>query len=95
MGQKLPAFIMIDALVSLSISLLIISTLAITIDDGFKILHQREETVNAKRLMLQALSDKNFPDSVKINSRRFHIVHQEHSIRVHPEGGNYYQASWQ
>lgn len=85
---------MVDALVSLSIGLLIVSTLAITINDSFKLLHQREEIVSAKRIMLQALRDKNFPDSVKINSRRFHIVHQEHSILVHPEGGKYYQASW-
>ncbi|WP_162097646.1 hypothetical protein [Companilactobacillus versmoldensis] len=83
---------MTEALISMVIALLIISTLSATITLAIKRLNALEEQTIAHGLMLDKMTDQQMPMQVIIHGKKFRVVSGKHFVSV--KGEKYYEVSW-
>lgn len=67
--RRRSGFILVEALTSLTISLMIIFMLSICVSEQFKLINEWEQRVNAHKIILLHLKNKDIPNQVTIKNR--------------------------
>jgi len=84
-------FILIESISSLAISIMIIFTLTICINEQFKVLTHWEQRVNAHKIILLHLNSKDIPNKIIIKNQAYYFQQKENKYQV-TVNKNVYQA---
>ncbi|CAJ1196634.1 hypothetical protein CPR19092_LGOLGGFK_01872 [Companilactobacillus paralimentarius] len=80
--RKRSGFILVEALTSLTISLMIIFMLSLCVSEQFKLINQWEQRVNAHKIILLHLENSHMPDKVMIKNRIYYYQKIENTYQV-------------
>lgn len=82
LNKKSEGFVLIEAITSLTISLLIIFTLTYCVNEQFKVLNSWEQRVNAHKIILLHLQDTNMPQKVTVKGQDYYFSQTENKYQV-------------
>lgn len=82
--------VLLESLTALTISLMIILTLTYCVSEQFKLLNNWEQRVNAHKVILLHLQNKNIPDPIIIRNQEYYFFHDQNKYQV-KVGENVYQ----
>jgi len=91
--EKHEAFVLLESITALMISLMIIFTLTLCVSEQFKLLNRWEQRVNAHKIMLLHLSNQNMRDPIIVKNQKYYFRQQENKYQVRVNG-NVYQMQF-
>lgn len=83
-------FMLIESITALAISLLVVGTLTYCITSQFRILNQWEQRVNAHKMILLHLQQKQIPQTITIKNQKYHFQENINNYQV-SVGNDVYQ----
>ena len=92
MKNKRPGFLLVEALLALSISLAILLSLTYFVQQHYQLLREWEWRTNAHKLMLQSLQAE-LPEEVTLRGDSYHLQTKSDQIEVSVRG-HQFTVNW-